>query len=766
MQVQIWSSFSCNNSSDYRLVARFRAPQVATKLGAELTAFFQAYGAAWDTYCEEHDYSIPEDEPLPVAAELAAKYGVAWNASDILSWGDEGLVDNEPGVVVVGSTLAIFHDYCGGFTDNIVRVLSAAGAEVEPEDRCPPDISVRFTLPDGDAGERMAGEIATFLDQKAVHEYMSDFTAPPWGDHRLMGDPADIFWYRDGQTFGFKLPLIPDGLEALKRYLASARDVDLRLCDALELASFEMRDTLAELDARLASGEVITALTLSERRLRFVPPQVLAMTALRELDLGGNPLDRLPPELAQLTALEALDVSRCPLTTLPPELATLPKLRSLDISGTQLVTLPDVLARMPALRELVASQLPNGADVSALAGMPALELLSLGYLRPQGKGVRPFPKEILGLRALRALDLSYSALAEIPDELAELQALETLKLEAALGHNTKLPPLHRLPKLTTLLMNGNAGNTGQYPPHTVLDGVWQITTLEHLGIDRHGGQKAERPALTSLPDDAFARMPHLKTLDVSFNELVTLPASLYTLTELETVNLQYTKLDRPTLDKLRATFPRVKLDLRNVDTKVDVDDPHWKAVHAKVKEGAAKARGDRAAAVALFEEALSMCRTGTMYSDYDELYASYGCVDALGHLRLAVEGAERERLTEQLVQHATRALSLVPEGMIWHFTNEGAFQEEVIRRAGNALAWVLMERGELDRAVSLVDRALSVGGDRGYVFDTKVRILLKAGRESEAYPIVHTILAADPAFKDFQDLKASAGYVAWLKARR
>jgi tetratricopeptide (TPR) repeat protein len=765
MQVQIWRSFSCNNSSDYRLVARFRDPVVATKMRDELTAFFQEYGAEWDAYLEEHDYSIPEDEPLPAAAALAQQHGVTWKAQEILSWGDEGLADNEPDVAVVGTTLAIYHDYCGGFTDNIVRVLTAAGAEVDPEDSCPPDVSVRFTLPEGEAGEQMARELATFFDQKAVHEYMSDLEDPPWGGRRLMGDPSSMFWYRDGQQFGFKMPLTPGSLDDLKAYLANVRDLDLRLCDAVELASFEMRDTLAELDARLAAGEVITELDLTGRRLQLVPSQVLGMTQLRKLVLDENPLDTLPAALAQLTALEELHVASCPLTALPSELARLSNLRVLDISATKLAVLPDVIARLPALRELVAERLPDGVDVSALAGLTALEVLGLGYLRPKGKGVRPFPQEILGLRSLRSLDLSYSALSGIPDEIASLQQLETLHLEAALGHLTALPPLHQLPKLTTLKMNGNAGNTGKYAPHGVLDGVWKITTLHHLGIDRFGEQKGERAALTSLPDDAFARMPHLKTLDLSFNQLVTLPASLYALTELESIDLQYTKLDRPTLDKLRATFPRVKLDLRNVDTKVDVDDPHWKAVHAKVKEGAAKLRDDRAAAVALFEDALAMCRTGAMYSDYDELYASYGCVDALGHLRLAVEGEERERLTDKLVQHATRALELVPAGVIWHYTNEGAFQEEVIRRAGNALAWVLMERGELERALALVDRALSVGGDRGYVFDTKVRILLKLGRTDEAYSIVHTILVEDPAFKDFQDLEASPAYGAWLQTR-
>jgi hypothetical protein len=136
MKVQIWSSFSCNNSSDYRLVARFRDPMVAARLGKDLAAFFETYAKEFDAYCEEHG-SIPEEEPLPSAAALAAKHGSEWNAEDILSWGDEGLSYGTPDVEVIGGVLAIYHDYCGGFTDNIVGVLEGAGADVEPEESAP-----------------------------------------------------------------------------------------------------------------------------------------------------------------------------------------------------------------------------------------------------------------------------------------------------------------------------------------------------------------------------------------------------------------------------------------------------------------------------------------------------------------------------------------------------------------------------------------------------------------------------------------------------
>ena len=767
MQVQIWNSFSCNNSSDYRLVARFRDPSVARQIGNELRQFFDAYGEEFDDALTKKNFKVSRDT-VPTAVALAAKYNFAWDARKILSWGDEGLTGDVPDVEVVGATLAVYHSYCGGFTDNIVQFLTAAGAEVEPEKRCPPDLSVRFVLPTGEAGERMATELATFLNQGAVKEYMHEFEPPPWGGERLDGDASSIRWYRDGQRFGFKMPFPPRGIGDLKHYLANVTELDMRLCDLEELAWFDMREPLAELAARIDAGERIEELDLSDKRLRFVPPRIFELTTLRRLVLDDNMLRTISGDIARLIALEELSLRDCGLEALPVELAALTNLRVLDISRNPLHALPPVLAKLPALHVLRASMLRD-ADLTGLAQMPDLEELDLSYLTRADKGHVEFPRAILGLRKLRSLNLSYAALGDVPDAITELRELESLHLDSAIGCLERLPPLRQLPKLRSLHISGNAGNTGHYPAHTLLDEVWEITTLEDLGIDRYGGsQKDGRTPLTRLWAHAFAKLTELRTLDLSFNDIATLPGSFYKLTKLESVDLQYTKLDRETLERLRTTFPRVKLDLRNVKTRFDVDDPHWKAVNAKVKSGSQKAaKRDREGAVADFEAALALCKPGSVYSDYDELYALYGAVDALGHLRLAVQGAERDAMTDKIIRYASRALELVPApGSIWHFTNEGAFQEEVTRRGGNALAWMLMERGELDRALAVAERALSVGGDRGYIFDTKVRILLKMGREREAYAIADTILTEDPSFADFQDIKASPAFKAWQTAGR
>jgi tetratricopeptide (TPR) repeat protein len=483
----------------------------------------------------------------------------------------------------------------------------------------------------------------------------------------------------------------------------------------------------AELDALLERADEVTVIDLSERRLRGFPEKVLRFPNLRRLSLAGNDsLGTIPKAIATLTALEKLDLSDTGLRKLPKAIGALRRLRVLDLSDNRFERLPDTLGDLAELRVLRIRNLSTG-----------------------------FPAMVTRLPELRVLDLTLSRLGEVPDDLLRLSTLEELYLDGALGGVERLPELAELPRLRVLRVDGSSGNAGRYPSRDLLDGIWDITTLEDLGVDRWSEQKG-RPALV-LPADAFARTPRLKRVDLSFNPIETLPDPFYRLTDLEFVDLQYTKLDGATLDRIAATFPRVRMDLRHVDARSDVDDPTWRRVNDLVKAGAkAAADGRYEESVATLQQAVDLCRPGARYSDYDHLYARYSIVDSLGRLG---DG-------DRLIGHAEAALAEVPAA-IWHFTDLGAFQEEVLRRCGNALAWYLMERGDLDRALSTVERALTVAGsgEHDYIRDTKVRILLRLGRADDAYVVVDQVLARDPHFADFADLRETPEYLRRREAR-
>jgi Leucine-rich repeat (LRR) protein len=571
--------------------------------------------------------------------------------------------------------------------------------------------------------------------------------------------------------------------------------------------------TRAELDRLLADPAQVTELDLSDRKLRAFPEQLFRFPNLRRLSLAGNDLiEALPERIDELASLVELDVSRMGLTGLPAAIGRLRALRVLDLSHNPLAAVPPQLGNLPRLETLRAHYLtcPLPDELGRLTSLVELDLYGLDVPpgerhRPSYRGARryplasggyggdelygraatrpvPFPVVVTRLSRLRRLDLSKIRLDSLPDSLLRLTNLEELVLDGAVGLVDRLPDLRRLPRLCVLHINGSRANYGRYPDPAILSGVWPISTLEELGLSRWGEEteydpatrrhETVRAALAALPDGAFAGMPRLRRLDLSFNTFTTLPDSFYTRTELAEVDLRYTALSSATVDRLITTFPRVRLDLRHVKggEPAGPADPQWRAVHGLVATGAERLRdGDRTGAITSFEEALARCVPGACYAEYDQLYALYGLVDALGHLRLAVTGTRRAALSDQLAARAEQALSLVPApGTTFHLTDLGAFQEEVTRRAGNALAWLLMERGELTRALHIADRALAVanGAESDYIRDTKVRILLAAGRDGEAYQIVDQVLTRDPDFDDFHDLRESPGFLAWRVAHR
>ncbi|MCX5505719.1 hypothetical protein OG887_41455 (plasmid) [Streptomyces sp. NBC_00053] len=595
----------------------------------------------------------------------------------------------------------------------------------------------------------------------------------------LLADPSSTNCpvdFDDGEPEAVLLPeLLDDDGEA------DAQKIEEALREGRQVLRAGVRPshlaTLEELDALLDRAEQVTELDLSGRKLRHFPEQLFSFPNLRVLSLAGNAeLKTIAPRIGELAALEELHLAGTQLTGLPESIGRLRNLRLLDISDNAFTALPDSLGDLDRLEVLHAAKL-TCALPDTLARLHTLRELDLSR-QHQGRyhcdTLVDFPPIVTRLTGLRTLDLSYVWLASVPDELLNLTELEELDLTGSLSARlARLPDLARLPRLRVLRLNGSAPGSNQPPPsRDLLAGIWDITTLEHLEIDRWGketfdGRKA-RTAFRTLPDDAFTHLPNLRHFDLSFNELTTLPESFFGLRRLEFAGLRYTKLDRPTLERLRAMFPRTRLDLRDTGTKEVVHDPNWQAVHALVRTGAEKqAAQDHAAAVTDFEEAVTLCAPGTCYSDYDQLYAHYGLVDALGHLADNAPDADRPEATATLIRYAEQALSLIP-GTIWHFTDEGAFQEEVKRRTGNALAWHLLHSGEPERALAAVGQALSVASAPEYDFvrDTQVRVLLALGRTDDAYRIADQVLTRDPSFGDFTDIAALPEFQSWRQAQR
>ncbi|MER5986732.1 leucine-rich repeat domain-containing protein [Streptomyces sp. NPDC001787] len=363
----------------------------------------------------------------------------------------------------------------------------------------------------------------------------------------------------------------------IKEALSEGRQVLRAGVRPIHLAAME------ELDALLVRAEEVTGLDLSGRKLRHFPEQLLSFPNLRVLSLEGNAeLRTVDPRIGELAALEELHLAGTQLTGLPESIGRLRNLRLLDISDNDFAALPDSLGDLDRLEVLRAARLSCPLP-DTLARLHTLRELDLSR-RHQGRyncdTLVGFPSVVTRLTGLRTLDLSYVWLASVPDELLNLTELEELNLNGSLSARlTRLPELARLPRLRVLRLSGRTPGPHQPPPsRDLLTGIWDIATLEHLEIDRwdekwFDGQKA-RTAFRALPDDAFAHLSNLRHIDLSFNALTTLPESFFKLRRLKFAGLRYTELDRPTLDRLRAVFPRTRLDLRDTGTKEAVHDPN------------------------------------------------------------------------------------------------------------------------------------------------------------------------------------------------
>jgi hypothetical protein len=330
MNVQIWHSFSCNNSSDYRLVARFNDVKTAERVGAELEQFFAAFADELDRTIEEKD-GFPM-EPMPTAVAFAKKYGVTWKG--IFDWGDEAHVGDEPDVAVAGKTVAIYHTYCGGFGKNIPTILKKAGGTVEKQQRHAPDLECRFTLPPGKSGQKLAAELAAFFDQRTKYEQLCDFEIkPPWGDTRLMYEEAtSIEWASDGKTFAFAMPFAIAGYASLKKYLAKHKctGVEITLDDEKAQAAIKKFAKASEshavtaapaaqaLDARgkkfLFTGKLSTiSRDIAKQRVAYLGGKV-ASSVSKDLDYlvvgdDGSPLYGAGIKGEKLVAAEKLIAS-------------------------------------------------------------------------------------------------------------------------------------------------------------------------------------------------------------------------------------------------------------------------------------------------------------------------------------------------------------------------------------------------------------------------------------------------------------------------
>jgi hypothetical protein len=201
MTIRIWQAFSCNNSTSYRLIARFADAATAGATGASLAEVLAKYAAMQ-----------PEDVDATGRSMLllAREYGFDWQDE---GWGSD---TDGPHVVVEGEELFVYHGYCLGLGPGIPAYLTERGAKVDPESSAAVQMSVLFRAPRSDA--KFDDDLAMlFAQPRDTTSYKGPRFRVPWSTTEYRGRAS---FFRDVGTVGLYFPVAPIEIAAVKAWLA------------------------------------------------------------------------------------------------------------------------------------------------------------------------------------------------------------------------------------------------------------------------------------------------------------------------------------------------------------------------------------------------------------------------------------------------------------------------------------------------------------------------------------------------------------------
>jgi len=229
--IKVWRSFSCNNSSSFRLVARFADEAGATNAKTELDAFL-AEATPLAQRRPRRGLTTATSFPATAAMDaLAAEHGFDWTELVV-----EGVYEDDLIVVTEGATLVAFHPYTLGLGPALPAYFRAKGATVEGTSRSYPTVSVICELPSPltELSAMMKRELTALFAQAGEHERIREWPIqPPWALRRQPDAiSTQAAFFCDDVRLGFYVPIDPEHLGALREYLASSgiTDPTIRLC--------------------------------------------------------------------------------------------------------------------------------------------------------------------------------------------------------------------------------------------------------------------------------------------------------------------------------------------------------------------------------------------------------------------------------------------------------------------------------------------------------------------------------------------------------
>lgn len=230
--IKVWHSYACNNSSAYRLVARFADAAAADEVVAELDEFFVAQSKV--------KKRPRNSSPLAV---LARNYGEDWI--------DNGM--GTMGVFAEDKTVVVYHTMCLGMGPGVAAYIEDRGGTHVSTSSGGISLTVLFrTTPRTD-------ELAALLAPLFDVENGVLLGKPPWASFVPSGHAV---WFRDGSTFGFFVPVKGSEVVGLKAWLAGFGVED----PVLRIDQYDDRELFAALAAARCGS--------CDRKLDYLDPRL------------------------------------------------------------------------------------------------------------------------------------------------------------------------------------------------------------------------------------------------------------------------------------------------------------------------------------------------------------------------------------------------------------------------------------------------------------------------------------------------------------
>ncbi|KAM3690934.1 hypothetical protein ACB098_09G160700 [Castanea mollissima] len=323
-------------------------------------------------------------------------------------------------------------------------------------------------------------------------------------------------------------PWIIEGLRMLDLSKTAIEEIPSSLGGLIGLTSLTLRscENLVHLPSTICSLKSLESLDLSGCYNFYNLPENLGnVKGLKRLDLSETAIKELPSSIERLTSLTSLNIRYCVnLVWLPSTIWSLKSLESLDLSKcSNFDNLPENLGNVSGLKRLDLS-------VSAIKELPSsierLTSLTSLYIR-YCKNFVCLPSTICSLKSLESLDLSgCSNFDNLPENLGNVKGLKMLDLG---GTAIKELPssIERLSSLTSLNI------------HDCKDLVCLPSTICSLksleSLDLSGCSNFD-----NLPEN-LGNVNGLKRLDLSEIAIKELPSSIERLTSLTSLYIRYCK---------------------------------------------------------------------------------------------------------------------------------------------------------------------------------------------------------------------------------